>query len=184
MKKIALKDIYLVPFEQEHIQLFHQWRNNIEVMELASPVIEQYSLEETVYFVEHAMLSANDGEHYVIMQSREDLAIGYVSLINIDYDNFSADCMIEIGNVDYWGRGLGTMAMEVILEYVFNELNLNRLGLQVFSFNERALKMYQKLGFKEEGRKRSAICRLGTYYDIVLMSLLNKEFQANRLALN
>lgn len=184
MKKIAFKDVYLVPFEKEHTPIFHQWRNNLEIMELASLVIEQYSLEETVFFVEQAMLAAKDGAHYIIMHCIDDLPIGYVSIINIDYDNFSADCMIEIGASEYWGQGLGPMAMEVIMEYVFNELNLNRLGLQVFSFNKRALKMYQRLGFVEEGRKRQAICRLGTYYDIVMMSLLKKEFQANGLPLN
>lgn len=184
MKKIASKDIYLIPFTEEFIPLFHEWRNNMDVIELASPVIEQYTLEETVLFVKQAMLSASDGEHFIIMHSLKDTAIGYVSIINIDFDNFSADCMIEIGDAAHWGKSYGSMAMEVIMEYVFKELNLNRLGLQVFDFNERALKMYERLGFKKEGRRREAIWRLGDYFDIILMSMLRNEYNAKKLPLN
>jgi len=184
MKKIAMGDIYLIPFQTEHIPLFHTWRNDFEIMELSSPVLNSYSLEETEFFVKKAMLEARDGEHFIIMHSRDDKAIGYISLINIDYDNFSADCMIEIGEKEYWGKGLGAHAMELLMDYVFGQLNFNRLALQVFDFNTRAINMYKKLGFKEEGRREKAIFRIGEYYDIILMRMLAFEYKSLKMPLN
>lgn len=75
-----------------------------------------------------------------------------------------------------WGKGIGTDTMSLILEFAFNELNLHRVYLQVFSFNERAIKLYEKIGFIHEGKFRQALYRTGKWHDIVIMSILKNEY--------
>ena len=101
--------------------------------------------------------------------------VGIVSLINIDYKNRSAECIIDIGVKNMWGKGIGTAAISLVLEFLFNELNLHRVYLQVFSFNERAIKLYEK-GFIHEGKFRQALYRRGKWHDIVIMSIMKKEY--------
>ena len=76
------------------------------------------------------------------------------------------------------GRGYGTDAVRVIVSYGFRELDLHRIQLNVYSFNDRAIAAYRKAGFVEEGRRREAIRHDGAWYDVVLMSILNHEWLA------
>lgn len=137
---------------------YHDWRNDMEVMETTSPQLDIYTLEETEQFIS-AIAAQSTAKGYLIEYKETEQTVGIVSLINIDYKNRSAECIIDIGVKDVWGKGIGTAAISLILEYAFNELNLNRLYLQVFSFNERAIKLYEKMGFIHEGKFRQALYR-------------------------
>jgi len=67
----------------------------------------------------------------------------------------------------------------MILRYAFDELNLHRVFLQVFSFNQRAINLYEKIGFKQEGQFRQALYRGGKWHDIVVMGILSTEYKQN-----
>lgn len=77
---------------------------------------------------------------------------------------------------DQLGKGYGSEAIKVLQKFVFEELNLNRLELEVYEYNERAYKSYVKCGFKEEGRYRNKIYKKGKYWDVICMSILKDEF--------
>ncbi|MGX4599017.1 GNAT family N-acetyltransferase [Faecalimicrobium sp. JNUCC 81] len=77
---------------------------------------------------------------------------------------------IMIGDKDYWGKGYGTDAMKVLIDFIFNDMNINKIRLSVFSFNERAIKSYEKCGFKVEGVLKNEIFKEGKYYDEIIMS--------------
>ncbi len=83
---------------------------------------------------------------------------------------------IGIGDREAWGKGYGTDAMCVILRYAFDELNRRRVCLNTFEYNHRALGLYQKLGFVEEGRVRKFINRGGRRWDMIYMGLLKEEW--------
>ena len=87
-----------------------------------------------------------------------------------------AEVGITIGEKEYQGKGYGTEAMEVLLEYGFKTVNLNRIQLRVYEFNSRAIKSYNKIGFVEEGRMRQGIFIKGKYHDIIFMSILQEEW--------
>ncbi|MBS4192363.1 GNAT family N-acetyltransferase [Bacillus sp. FJAT-49705] len=74
---------------------------------------------------------------YIILEKKTETPIGITSLINIDYKNRNAECIIDIGKKDSWGKGYGTETMGLLLDYAFLEMNLYRVSLRVFSFNER-----------------------------------------------
>lgn len=154
---------------------YHNWRNDIEVMKMTSPQLDIYTLEETEQFISVIASQAN-AKGYMIEHKESGQTVGIVSLINIDYKNRSAECILDIGARDMWGKGIGTSAMSLILGFAFYELNLHRVYLQVFSFNERAIKLYEKMGFTHDGKFREAIYRDGRWHDTVIMSILKKEY--------
>ncbi len=136
--------------------LYHSWRNDPEVMQLTNPALDTYHLEETRTFVEHVILGSQSAKSYIIVDKETETAIGVTSLINLDYKNRNAECIIDIGNKNYWGNGYGKEAMQLLLDYAFLELNLHRVFLRVFSFNGRAIKLYEKLGFQHEAGRANA----------------------------
>lgn len=83
---------------------------------------------------------------------------------------------IDIGERDEWGKGYGTDAMRVMLRYAFAELNLHRVSLNVFEYNPRAIRSYEKCGFGLEGRRRQALDRDGRRWDVIYMGILRGEW--------
>jgi RimJ/RimL family protein N-acetyltransferase len=104
--------------------------------------------------------------------------IGTCALSQLDSDNGSALYHITIGEKDTWGCGYGTEATRLMLDHAFGTLNLHRIGLSVFSFNERAIRSYRSCGFVIEGRAREAIWRDGQWWDEVSMSILQTDWAA------
>jgi RimJ/RimL family protein N-acetyltransferase len=84
----------------------------------------------------------------------------------------------QIGERDYWGKGYGTDALRVLLRYAFDELNLHRVSLSVLEGNERAMRSYQKCGFRYEGRQRQVWAYDGRRWDEIYMGLLRDEWHA------
>lgn len=85
---------------------------------------------------------------------------------------------IGIGNREDWGRGYGTDAMRILLRFAFTEVNLNRVTLNVFEYNPRAIRSYEKAGFRHEGRIRGALLKDGQRWDMVFMGILREEWQS------
>ena len=85
---------------------------------------------------------------------------------------------IQIGERDYWGKGYGTDALRVLLRYAFDELNLQRVSLSVLEGNARAMRSYEKCGFRYEGRERHAWAYDGRRWDEIYMGLLREEWEA------
>jgi RimJ/RimL family protein N-acetyltransferase len=89
-----------------------------------------------------------------------------------------AELGIMIGEKEYWNRGYGTDAVGTLVRFAFEQMNLNKVTLGVFEFNERAQAVYQKLGFVVEGRAREDYYQDGRYWDIIRMSVLRREYDA------
>lgn len=107
----------------------------------------------------------------------EDRLIGFVALHSIEWNNRAALLAIGIGDPDYRNRGYGSDALRLILNYAFNELNLDRVGLDVISYNAPAIRAYEKAGFIREGAMRGAVLRDGHRYDRIIMGILREEWQ-------
>lgn len=170
------ENIYLRKIESSDAEIYHEWRNNPEIMRSTSPYLDLYTLEETESFI-NMIASQPSAKGYMIIYNETHATVGIISLVNIDTKNRSAECIIDIGDKSVWGKGIGTQALSLVIDYAFNELNMHRVYLQVFSFNERAIGLYQKLGFIEEGRLREALYRDGNWHDIVQMSILKSEYK-------
>ncbi len=102
--------------------------------------------------------------------------IGTCGLFNIDMNARHAELGITIGDREYWGRGYGREAVDLLLDYAFRLRNLRRVWLEVHSANERAIRSYRSCGFVEEGRMREHVWLDGRYVDNVIMGVLREEW--------
>jgi len=102
--------------------------------------------------------------------------VGFVALHSIEWNNRAAMLAIGIGDPARRRLGYGTEAVQLVLRYAFDELNLNRVGLDVVEYNTAALGLYQKAGFRREGALRSAVLRDGRQFDRIIMGILRAEW--------
>jgi RimJ/RimL family protein N-acetyltransferase len=156
-------------------EVYHSWQNDMDVMYSTSQELDVYTIEETEKYMA-TIASQPNAKGYIIQDKKTNQLVGIISLVNIDNKNRSAECIIDIGAKEMWGKGIGTEALTLILDFAFNELNFHRISLQVFSFNERAIKLYEKMGFTNEGRIRQALYRSGNWHDIIIMGILKFEY--------
>lgn len=173
--------IRLRKMTEQDAQAYHSWRNDTRVMETTNPHMDVYAPEDTDAFVRSVILGSSSSKSYIIGDADTETPIGIMSLISIDYKNRNAELIIDIGEPDYWGKGYGQEALQILLHYAFNELNLHRLSLRVFDFNERAIRLYSKIGFKQEGVMKEALFRNGAWHDIIHMGLMQSEYMKQSL---
>jgi RimJ/RimL family protein N-acetyltransferase len=173
---LSSERLQLRKMEESDIETYHSWRNDLDVMKTTNLSLDLYTLNETRSFVENIILYSTSSKSYIIEQRDRNIPIGVTSLINIDTKNRNAECIIDIGEKEYWGMGYGTEALKMLLDYAFLELNLHRVSLRVFSLNERAIHIYKKLGFVQEGVIRESLYRNGKWQDIITMGILKGEY--------
>ena len=106
----------------------------------------------------------------------DDRLVGFIGLEGYSFPHGEAFVGVGIGERKDWGRGYGTDAMQVILRYAFMELSLRRVTLNVFEYNPRAIRSYEKAGFRHEGRIRQYLNRDGRRWDILYMGILREEW--------
>lgn len=114
---------------------------------------------------------------FMIETIKNGKIIGNVDLSDIDGTSGNAWLGISIGDREYWGCGYGTDAMLVLMRYGFEVLNLHRITLNVFEYNQRAIRCYEKVGFKVEGRERQFLNREGRRWDLIFMGILRSEWK-------
>jgi diamine N-acetyltransferase len=170
--------IRLRAVEREDLPRFAAWLNDPEVLEgllLYLPLSRQD--EENWY---ESMLKRPPDEHPMVIEVQQAdgwLPIGDCGFINIDWRCRSGEVGIFIGEKQLWNQGYGTDAMRLLLQHGFDTLNLNRIALDVYVTNLRALRAYEKVGFVHEGCKRQAVFKNGKYVDILQMSVLREEWK-------
>ncbi|MDP5272949.1 GNAT family N-acetyltransferase [Chengkuizengella axinellae] len=123
--------------------------------------------------------ASNSNEFRFAVRLKEtDELIGMIEIDGVLWNHRTAWISMAIGDKENWSKGYGTEMLTLALRYAFSELNLYRLQLTVFEFNERAVALYEKLGFKQEGTYREFLEREGKRYDMFLYGLLRHEYHA------
>ncbi len=168
--------IQLRKMVEADIPLYHSWRNNMQVMKTTNLYLDTYDEKDTDDFVRNVILSSPTSKTYMCVDRSTQVVFGVVALTQIDWKNRHAECIIDLGNQDFWGKGYGTEAMHILLIYAFLELNLHRVHLRVFSFNEAGIRLYEKLGFVHEGTARESLFRDGKWHSIISMGMLQSEY--------
>ncbi|MEA5077390.1 MAG: GNAT family protein [Anaerolineaceae bacterium] len=178
MRKLFEGDLVrLAAYDKEKdVELEAKWVRDSDYMRLLDDMPGSlYSIKQVQEWIEGI---GGDQGFYAIRTLADDKYIGTISLGGFAWTDRNAWVGIGIGDRDYWGKGYGSDAMKVLLHYAFTELNLHRVNLSVFSFNERAIKSYEKSGFKYEGTQREAIYKEDQRWDIITMGILQSEWQA------
>jgi RimJ/RimL family protein N-acetyltransferase len=117
-------------------------------------------------------------ETVLAIDTKDGLHIGNIGLHDGQPENRKASLGIMIGNKEYWSNGYGSDAIITLLRFAFHEMNMNRVWLHVYEFNERAIACYKKVGFCAEGRLRQNFYQEGRYWDTIVMGILRSEFEA------
>ncbi|SFS65833.1 GNAT family N-acetyltransferase [Marininema halotolerans] len=113
----------------------------------------------------------------LIALKEDHSVIGDIQLLDIDPLNRNCYLRISLDDPRHQGKGYGNEAMKLMLDYAFGILNLHRIELNVYAYNDRAIRLYEKLGFKKEGVQRDALFYDHTYHDSIIMSMLEDEYR-------
>ena len=160
---------------------YARWLNDYEVTRFletgAFPTTKQ-SLER--YF--HQVAQQPDNVLLAIIERATSTHIGNIKLGPIHSIHRRADLGILVGEKRVWGRGYGGEAIELMLAYGFDRLNLHKITLRVYANHHAAVKLYQKLGFIIEGTLQEQLFRDGTFHDKYVMGLLEQSYRTRRSA--
>lgn len=159
------------------IAIINKWRNDKELIDLLGNNFLYISDEVDNQWFDHYIKNRQQAIRLAILDTEADLLIGTVQLTAIHAVNKSAEFSILIGDKNYWSKGAGSFSTKAMLTHGFANMNLHRIFLTVLEANTRALTLYEKMGFKQEGILREAIFKSGAYHSLILMSVLNSEFQ-------
>lgn len=173
--EIVGRRIVLRRHRAENLAVVSRWYRDPEVARLTRYQTRPMPREEVERFFQTRLLGP-DSVAYAIHVRLTDRLIGLTTFSSLDPDNGSVLFHITLGERDVWGQGYGTEAASLMLAHAFERLGLHRVGLSVFSFNERAIRSYEKAGFRIEGRLRDAIARDGRYWDEIQMGALRPEW--------
>ena len=161
--------------ERPDLPIIAAWRNDPEVRpHFFTPYLIAVSGQDKWY---DSHLSCGDSVIFIIQPRDTQQCIGMIGLDHIDHRNQSAEYgRMLIADPNLRGRGYARDATLTLLQYAFTDLNLNRIYLRAYADNGDALSLYECCGFVREGIEREALFMGGRFRDLVLMSVLRREF--------
>jgi RimJ/RimL family protein N-acetyltransferase len=172
--------VYLRPLEEEDAARFVPWMNDPAIWSNLL-CYRPLNVRQEQEFIAH--VGENDREVILGIVPRDsDQLIGALGLNAIDWKNRHARFGISIGEQTQWGKGYGTEATQLITDYGFDVLNLHRIWLHVYEYNERGQRAYARVGFVREGVLREEHYHAGRYWDVLAMGLLRSDRDARREA--
>ncbi|NQV00745.1 MAG: GNAT family N-acetyltransferase [Parcubacteria group bacterium] len=164
----------LRPLNKEtDLQSCLRWINDQDVIQYVSAYLPSSTQDEEEWF--------NN-----LQKRKEDIVLGIETLVgefigvtglhNINWKDRTASHGVIVGEKKYWGRGYGTDANMVLLDYAFNTLNLRRIYSSVIAFNERSLQYHLTCGYQIEGVQRKQAYKKGKYWDVIFLGVFEEEW--------
>jgi RimJ/RimL family protein N-acetyltransferase len=170
------KQVVLRPIQRADLPRLWELVEDFEVAVLGAPgPIVPHSLAEFEARFDQELTKEQKDQAYFGIEVDGEL-IGEAGLHHINHFNRSCELGIGIGR-EYWGKGFGQDAVRTLVDYAFEHLNMNRVGLYTLAEDPRAVGAYRKAGFVEEGRIRQHAWVRGRYEDELVMSVLRQEWQ-------
>lgn len=167
---IAGEHIILRAFEREDAERCYRWMNDPNVVRtLKSRYPIPFQIENE--WLDRAMQPGSAERHFAIERKDDRTHIGNASIHDIDWVSRVAAFGLFIGEPSAWNRGFGSDAIATLVRFAFEEMNLRKLRIHVFEYNERAKHVLETRGFVQEGRLRGEFYREGTYHDIMILSI-------------
>lgn len=176
-KKLVGERIYLSPMNVEDAEQYVEWFSDFRTSDGVGKSDELMTVE-----AERAWLANSTNDHemnFSIVSLENDELLGSCGYMNMDRKDRRCEVGIFIGKEENRNHGYGTEALQLLLDFCFNYHNMHNVHLCVRSFNERAIRCYKKVGFKEYGRRRESFFLNGKYYDHVFMDILDSEFNGD-----
>jgi UDP-4-amino-4,6-dideoxy-N-acetyl-beta-L-altrosamine N-acetyltransferase len=163
--------------EKKDLETINKWRNDPELISMLGAPFRFINLEVDEKWFAGYMNNRGNTVRCAIVEETNDDILGLVSLVSIDHLNQSAEFHIMIGNKENQGKGMGTFAVNAMLQHAFYNMNLQRVELTVLEDNTRARHLYEKCGFVQEGVKRKAKYKNGKFINMLLYSVLKEDMK-------
>ena len=157
---------------------FTRWDRDSEYSRLLSSGAPRLQSQKAAQkWLEHEIEEQTVNQYWFSIRAlADDKLLGDIDLFVYNWAGRDAFVGLGIGEREFWGKGYGTDVMRVILRYAFTEVNLNRVTLNVFEYNPRAIRSYEKAGFSHEGRERKLLNKEGRRWDMLFMGILREEW--------
>lgn len=174
-RKLIGEKCYLSPISLDDTERYTEWVNDLEIGQFvlfSSVVIDLDKEKDTLREL------MQNGIIFAIVEKDTNKVIGNCGLSLVNEVHRRATFGIFIGEKTYWNQGIGAEATALILDYGFNIMNLNNITLEVVAYNQRAIRCYEKVGFKYVGRRRDYVFMAGRYHDVLIYDILSSEFES------
>jgi RimJ/RimL family protein N-acetyltransferase len=166
---IAGEHVILRAFERDDADRCYRWMNDpniVRTLKTRYPIAFQGEVE----WLERAMHPGPNERHFAIERKDDRTHVGNASIHDIDWVSRTGWFGLFIGEPAAWNRGFGGDAIQTLVRFAFDEMNLYKLRINVFDYNERAKHILLAQGFVQEGKLAREFYRDGAYHDIVILS--------------
>lgn len=162
--------------ERGDLERINMWRNDPYLIACLGAPYRYINEDVDQRWYDKYLSARSNSVRCAIIDERDEI-LGLISLLNIEAVNRSGSLHIMIGNSENRGRGVGTFAVNAMINHAFNNLNLRRIELGVLENNLPAIRLYEKCGFVREGLKRQSNYKNGKYMSLIIMGLLREEWK-------
>ena len=171
---IAGEQVILRALERDDLERCYRWMNDPNIvwtLKSRYPIPFQGEAE----WLESAVTPAPNERHFAIERKEDRVHIGNASIHDIDWVSRAAAFGLFLGEPAAWNRGFGSDAVRTLVRFAFGEMNLRKLRINVFDYNERAKHVLTSNGFVQEGKLAREFYRDGAYHDIVILSIFSEQ---------
>jgi RimJ/RimL family protein N-acetyltransferase len=164
--------VWLRALEPEDAPVMHRWRNDLRITSMVVGPVRFVSLQTEIEWNAQARKDHERGStlRFVICVGEDTAPVGIIDLNNIDMLNRTAITAVMVGDQQYVGKGVARKAYELVLSHASRELGLEVVYARILAINERSRKLFESLGFENDGRFRNAIRRNGARHDLLVYS--------------
>jgi RimJ/RimL family protein N-acetyltransferase len=165
----------LRPIEETDLSLLWKWENDSELTYyLNADRHRTMSMDEVLR--RYRQIRSDPTMELFIIETQRAERIGMLGYDNLSVERRSCRVYIGIGEKEYWSQGYGSDAMRALLLHQFTELQLDRVYLSVYDFNDRAIASYRKCGYRVDGVRRNVALVDGQWCDSIEMSISAGDF--------
>ena len=172
--------VYLGQIRTDLAPVYRRWVNDLNIAStlaiIADVGLPMTDEDETDWL--EAVRKDNNQVMFTIYEQGTGTPVGNTGLSGVRSPNRSAEFGLVIGERTAHGKGYGTEATKLILDYGFTMLGLHHIWLKHVAFNKAGHRVYEKVGFSEAGRLRESWQYAGQQYDVMIMDILASEFES------
>ncbi len=179
------KNVLLRPVKMSDLPMLLKWFNDPEITQYLLIYLPIMEIGERKWIEDLNTIKAASDLVFIIeaIEKSGNVPIGDCGLHHINQKDQNAELGIAIGEKKYWSKGFGTEAARLLIDYGFNQLNLNRIYAGAIEYNKKSIGMQKKVGFKREGCQRKAIFKNGRFWNLFISGMLRNEWKKENYCL-
>ncbi len=171
--RILGEKIMLRELKEEDMLVFNELANNPDIAQNVVGWSKPFTLFEQMQWYQN--LGSDNNIRFSIANIEDSELYGTLIINDIDWKNRKCGLGIKLVE-NSRGKGIGSESITLALKYIFEELNINRVGVNILGFNIPSQKIFKKNGFTQEGVLREAVFKNGQYHDLYTFGLLKREY--------